>query len=223
MGYVASSAEPLPREHGLTCGKATGHIDPEVVVRMARASKREEIAQAALERFRTRGFNATGIIDITSSAGAPKGSFYNHFASKEESALEALSRYAAGLRFDLLDTLRRPALERLRAHFEFLGADTVDSGFTRGCLVGNLGAEVADHSEEIRSAVQEGFQQWAAHIRRALTEAREAGELDTALDVEKAALFILSAWEGTLIAARADKSSAPFDAFFHMVFGVLLR
>ncbi|MEU9670521.1 TetR family transcriptional regulator C-terminal domain-containing protein [Streptomyces bobili] len=52
----------------------------------------------------------------------------------------------------------------------------------RGCLFGNLGAEVADHSEEIRSAVQEGFQQWSAHIRRALTEAREAGELDAALD-----------------------------------------
>jgi hypothetical protein len=30
-------------------------------------------------------------------------------------------------------------------------------------------------------------------------------------------------WEGTLIAARADKSSAPFDAFYHMIFGVLLR
>lgn len=190
---------------------------------MARASKREEIAQAALEQFRTRGFNATGISDITSAAGAPKGSFYNHFASKEESALEALSRYAAGLRFDMLDTPGRPALERLRAHFEFLGADTVDSGFARGCLVGNLGAEVGDHSEEIRSAVQGGFQRWATRIRQVLTEAKEAGELNAALDVEEAALFILSAWEGTLIAARADKSSAPFDAFFRMVFDVLLR
>ncbi|MEV6057981.1 TetR family transcriptional regulator C-terminal domain-containing protein [Streptomyces sp. NPDC052107] len=195
----------------------------EVVVRMARASKREEIAQAALEQFRTRGFNATGISDITSAAGAPKGSFYNHFASKEESVLEALSRYAAGLRFDMLDTPGRPALERLRAHFEFLSADTVDSGFARGCLVGNLGAEVADHSEEIRSAVQGGFQRWATRIRQVLTEAKEAGELNAALDVEEAALFILSAWEGTLIAARADKSSAPLDAFFRMVFEVLLR
>ncbi|MPY30012.1 TetR family transcriptional regulator [Streptomyces adustus] len=210
-------------EHGLTFGKVTGHIDQEVVVRMARASKREEIAQAALEQFRTRGFNATGISDITSAAGAPKGSFYNHFASKEESALEALSRYGAGLRFDLLDTPGKPALERLRAHFEFLGADTVARDFARGCLVGNLGAEMADHSEEIRSAVQGGFQRWVAHLRRVLTEAQEAGELDASLDVQEAALFLLSAWEGTLIAARADKSSAPFDAFFHMVFGVLLR
>ncbi|MFF4961710.1 TetR/AcrR family transcriptional regulator [Streptomyces sp. NPDC001222] len=190
---------------------------------MARASKREEIAQAALEQFRTRGFNATGISDITSAAGAPKGSFYNHFASKEASALEALNRYGAGLRFDMLDTPGRPALDRLRAHFEFLSEDTVDNGFARGCLVGNLAAEVADHSEEIRSAVQDGFQRWTSYIQEVLAEAKDAGELDAALDVETTALFILSAWEGTLIAARADKSSAPFDAFFRMVFDVVLR
>lgn len=190
---------------------------------MARASKREEIAQAALEQFRTRGFNATGISDITSAAGAPKGSFYNHFASKEDSALEALERYAAGLRFEMLDAAGQPPLERLRAHFAFMGADTVDSGFARGCLVGNFGAEVADHSEEIRSAVQRGFQQWAARIARVLTEAQEAGEVGAGLDVRATALFVLSAWEGTLIAARADKSSAPIDAFFQLVFDVLLR
>lgn len=190
---------------------------------MARASKREGIAQAALEQFRMRGFNATGISDITSAAGAPKGSFYNHFASKEESALEALSRYATELRIEMLDANGRPALERLRAHFEFLSADTVDNGFARGCLAGNLLAEVGDHSEEIRSTLQGGFQQWTTRIRQVLTEAREAGELNPALDVEEAALFILSAWEGTLITARAAKSSAPLDAFYHMVFDVFLR
>lgn len=190
---------------------------------MARPSKREEIAEAALQQFRTHGFNATGISDITTAAGAPKGSFYNHFSSKEESALEALSRYAAELHFDILTTPGSPPLERLRAHFEFLGRDTTDHGFSRGCLAGNLGAEVGDHSEEIRSAVQRGFGRWASHIQQVLHEAQEAGELDGSLDVVAAALFVLSAWEGTLIAARADKSPAAFNAFFHMVFDVFLR
>jgi TetR/AcrR family transcriptional repressor of nem operon len=190
---------------------------------MARQSKREEIAQAALRQFHEHGFNATGISDITVAAGAPKGSFYNHFASKEECALEALTRYADGLRFDLLTTPGRPALERLRAHFEFLGEDTIGSGFAKGCLVGNFGAEVADHSAELRSAVQRGFDQWASLIRQVLTEAQAAGELNSCLDAGAAAVFILSAWEGTLIVARADKSSAPFDAFFTTVFDVVLR
>jgi len=190
---------------------------------VARPSKREQIAQAALRQFHAHGFNATGISDITAAAGAPKGSFYNHFASKEECALEALSRYGESLRFDILTTPGRPALKRLRTHFEFLGENMTRSGFAKGCLVGNFGAEVADHSPEIRSAVRAGFDQWALLIRQVLTEAQQAGELDNALDAGAAAVFILSAWEGMLIVTRADKSSVPFDAFFDMVFGVFLR
>lgn len=190
---------------------------------MGRVSKREEIAQAALRQFQAKGFNATGISDITTAAGVPKGSFYNHFSSKEESALEALNRYAVGLRFDMLTTPGQPPLERLRAHFEYLGRDTLDNGFVRGCLAGNFGAEMADHNDEIRSAVQRGFGRWAEHIQRVLTEAQEAGDLDSALDVADTALFVLSAWEGALIAARADKSAAPVEAFFRIVFGVVLR
>ncbi|MCD0484160.1 TetR/AcrR family transcriptional regulator [Streptacidiphilus sp. ASG 303] len=190
---------------------------------MGRASKREDIAEAALQQFRERGFNATGINDITQAAGVPKGSFYNHFSSKEESALEALDRYAGTLRFDMLAEPGRPPLERLRAHFEHLGRESLGSRFVRGCLVGNLGAEMADHSEEIRSAVRLGFDHWASHIRRVLVEAQEAGDLDGALDTAAAAQFILSAWEGTLIATRAEKSGAPVEAFFRIVFDVVLR
>ncbi|MEU3410311.1 TetR family transcriptional regulator C-terminal domain-containing protein [Streptomyces sp. NPDC006658] len=189
---------------------------------MGRASKREEIAQAAFRQFHARGFNATGINDIVKDAGVPKGSFYNHFSSKGESATEALSRYAATLRFDMLEAPGRPPLERLRAHFEFLSEDTVQSGFVRGCLAGNLAAEMADHDEEIRAAVARGFEGWGARIRQVLVEAQEAGDLDGDLDAGTTALFILSAWEGTLIAARADKSAAPVDAFFRTVFGVIL-
>ncbi|MFF0837727.1 TetR family transcriptional regulator C-terminal domain-containing protein [Streptomyces sp. NPDC003388] len=190
---------------------------------MGRASKREEIAQAALRQFHAQGFNATGINDITTAAGVPKGSFYNHFSSKEESALDALSRYAATLRFDMLATPALPPLDRLRAHFEFLARDTVDNGFVHGCLVGNFGAEVADHNEEIRAAVKGGFDQWAERIRQVLVEAQDRGDVSGGLDTTVTALFILSAWEGTLITARADKSAAPVDAFFRTVFNVVLR
>ena len=190
---------------------------------MARASKREDLAQAALAQFREHGFNGTGISDIAAAAGAPKGSFYNHFASKQACAVEALGRYAQSLRFDILTEPGRPALERLRAHFEFLSQDTARGGFAGGCLAGNLAAEVADHVPEIRSAVRAGFGRWSALIGQALAEAQQAGELDGALDAAAAAVFILSAWEGTLIVARADKSPAPFDAFFAMVFGAFLR
>jgi TetR/AcrR family transcriptional regulator, transcriptional repressor for nem operon len=42
-----------------------------------------------------RGFNAVGVQDITDAAGVPKGSFYNHFESKEALGAEVVERYGA--------------------------------------------------------------------------------------------------------------------------------
>jgi len=102
--------------------------------------------------------------DITDSAGVPKGSFYNHFDSKEALAVVALQRYAERRRLeDLADPSAAP-LARLRSHFELLRAETQEHGFTRGCLLGNLGAEVADHSDVLRAAVGQSLARWAELI-----------------------------------------------------------
>jgi TetR/AcrR family transcriptional repressor of nem operon len=190
---------------------------------VARPSKREEIAEAATAHFHAHGYNATGIGDIATAAGAPKGSFYNHFASKQDAAVEALARYGASLPFDALDTPGRSALGRLRTFFELLGQDTIRSGFRHGCMFGNFGAEVADHSEQIREAVQAGLSHWTARVQAVLDQAVAAGEIRAGLDTEATALLLLSAWEGTLIVARISKTAAPFDAFFATVFDALLR
>jgi TetR/AcrR family transcriptional repressor of nem operon len=56
--------------------------------------------------------------------------FYNHFEGKE----------------DLADTSVKP-LDRLRGHFEFLRDEVVEFGSARGCLLGNFGTEIIDHSD----------------------------------------------------------------------------
>jgi len=189
---------------------------------MARHSLREEIVEAALEQFHAYGFNAAGVKDITDSAGAPKGSFYNHFDSKEALAVVALERYreSRGME-DLADRSVAP-LARLRGHFESLRARTEGHGFTRGCLIGNFGAEVADHSDVLRAAVGQSLARWVELITEVLSEAQQAGSIRSGLDPQATARFVLSAWEGTLILARADRSGAAFDSFFDLVFGTLL-
>ena len=189
---------------------------------MARQSMREEIVAAALDEFHTHGFNGTGVKSITDAAGVPKGSFYNHFDSKESLATTALERYGEGRRLADLTDASVPPLSRLKSHFEFLRDETEQRGFVRGCLFGNLASEVADHSDTIRSSVQQSFQQWAQAIATTLTEARDAGAVRADLDPDKTALFLLGAWEGALINARVDRSPDAFDSFFDIIFGTLL-
>ncbi|MFD5065693.1 TetR family transcriptional regulator C-terminal domain-containing protein [Streptomyces sp. NPDC058394] len=190
---------------------------------MPKPSKREDLLASALETFHTRGFHGTGIKEIADAAGAPKGSFYNHFSSKEECAIEALRLYGAERRLDMLADPTSPPLERVRRHFEFLRDEIVDRDFTRGCMFGNFATDVIDHSEDIRAVVADSLRTWHSAIAAALTEARRDGAVQADLDPDVTACFLLNAWEGTLIEARATKSDAAFDTFFRMAFGAVLR
>lgn len=183
---------------------------------------REEIVEAALDQFHVLGFNAAGVKDITDAAGVPKGSFYNHFESKESLALVALRRYETTRRLAELADTTVPPLRRLREHFEFLRHENVGNDYTRGCLFANFGAEVGDHSDGIRTAVREGLRHWSEPIAAAIAAAQRDGDVHAGHDPATLARFVLNAWEGAVISARADRSSASFDAFFDIVFGTLL-
>jgi TetR/AcrR family transcriptional repressor of nem operon len=183
---------------------------------------REEIVEAALEQFHTHGFNAAGVKDITDAAGVPKGSFYNHFESKEALAVVALQRYGERRRLHELANQDVEPLTRVRDSFEFLRQEIVDHKCQRGCLIGNFGIEISDHSETIRAAVRQSLQVWGDLIAGAITEAQQAGSVRAELDPKRTAHFVLNAWEGTLIEVRAERSTDAFDTFFDLVFGTLL-
>jgi TetR/AcrR family transcriptional repressor of nem operon len=183
---------------------------------------REEIVAAALDQFHTHGFNAAGVKDITEAAGVPKGSFYNHFDSKEALAVVALQRYGSTRRLAELGEKSVPALQRLRQHFEFLRQENEARDYTRGCLIGDFGTEIADHSDLIRDAVKTSLSTWSAAVAGAIADGQRAGAIRSGIDPLVTARFVLAAWEGTLIAIRAEKSSTAFDDFFEIAFGSLL-
>ena len=57
---------------------------------MPQRSVREQLIEHAEDVFRQQGFSAASVQDLTVAAGVPKGSFYNHFASKQALASEIL-------------------------------------------------------------------------------------------------------------------------------------
>ena len=59
---------------------------------MAKASHRDSILDAGLKVMFRKGYVGAGVRDIVLEAGAPQGSFTNHFRSKETFAGEVLER-----------------------------------------------------------------------------------------------------------------------------------
>ena len=58
-------------------------------IMQARHESKIKLLQAALHVIRSRGYAATRVEDICEAAHVTKGSFFHHFSSKEELALEA--------------------------------------------------------------------------------------------------------------------------------------
>jgi TetR/AcrR family transcriptional repressor of nem operon len=169
-----------------------------------------------------KGFHAASVNDIIAAAGVPKGSFYNHFESKEALALEVTARYADSYRVDQLRAGDEAPLVRLRAHFEAIIDRTVTRGVELGCLLGNFSTELVGHSQAITEYVAESFDRWSEAVAATLEEAQGAGALDASLDAPRLGAYIVDAYEGSVARAKVSGDRAPLDAFLAITFDQLL-
>src|SRR5215468_4662193 len=197
----------------------TGHI---IAVK---PNVREQLLDTGLQILHERGFNATSVQDITEAAGVPKGSFYNHFESKEDLGAEVVLRYLESNNNKTQAVLRDPKLSphaRLRKYFEGLVQVAEKKEFCGGCLLGNFGAELSEQSEKIRARVSEGFSTWSAMIANVIGEAQAGGQISKDLPASTLAAFVLNGWEGALVRARVDKSKAALEQFVKVTFAKTL-
>jgi TetR/AcrR family transcriptional repressor of nem operon len=186
---------------------------------------RNNLVQAGLRMIHAEGYAATGIQSIVESVDVPKGSFYNHFASKEAFGAEVIDAY-----FDRgQDKLRAffcnadvAPLERLEAYFDDRIKAFRAAGFVKGCLLGNISAEVADHSALMREHLVEHFGAWGVFFENCIAEAQQQGAVSDQFPAAMLGRFVLNSWEGALLRMRAEKSAAPLIEFKKVVFGKLL-
>lgn len=191
---------------------------------MSKPNVREQLLVAGLETLHARGFNATGVQDIVDAAGVPKGSFYNHFASKDALGAEVVQLYAAKAeaRLRLLQDSSMPPLVRLRTYFEALNQLGVASGYAHGCLLGNFSTELSAQSPAIRDCLRKVFTDWTAAVAVVIAEAQGAGDVPKIIAAAPLAGFLIDAWEGAVMRSKVERSRAPLDAFLTVAFSKIL-
>ena len=190
---------------------------------MAKQNTRDQIFEAALKLFAAKGFNACGVQDITAEAGVPKGSFYNHFESKEALGAEIVKFYGTrGHVRDVLSDLSLAPMERLHRYFQGLNELMIGRGFEQGCLLGNFSAELSDQSPLIREQVAAVYAKWTKLIEATIADGQEKGEITRDLDASTLASFLLNAWEGAALRAKAERNRAAFDVLMDVTFRKIL-
>jgi TetR/AcrR family transcriptional repressor of nem operon len=188
---------------------------------LARHSVRNLILEAGTQLFTERGFSACSVQDITDAAGVPKGSFYNHFESKEVLAAEIVTAYGKGSTDrSILSNPDIPALSRLKKHFTNLNA--YFSQCNDGCLVGRFMAEVSDDTPEIRKRLLLVLNLWGEQIASTIADGQEDGSIRKDLKAKELAAFLIDAYEGAILRTRVEHDPKALKSFFRVVFSSIV-
>jgi TetR/AcrR family transcriptional repressor of nem operon len=184
---------------------------------LARPNTRKAILEAGTRLFIERGFNGCSVQDITDSAGVPKGSFYNHFKSKETLAAQILTEYGKGSTDrSILTNPKVPALIRLKKHFAAL--NEYFSSCNDGCLVGKFMAEVSADTPQIRDVLLSVLKIWDKQISSAIADGQEQGSIRKDLKAEALATFLIDSYEGAILRTRVEKRPRALKHFVKVVF-----
>ncbi|MGA3093263.1 MAG: TetR family transcriptional regulator C-terminal domain-containing protein [Terriglobales bacterium] len=193
---------------------------------MSKPSLREDILNAGLKVMFRAGYQGATVRDICAAAGAPQGSFTNHFGSKELFAQEVLDRYFANLKRSVREALDDNSFtprQRLKRYLDIISGILAGAKWNRGCLIGDFSIETTSQSKLLRQRLEAIFQEWRAPFASCIAEAQAIGEIDSTFDPMDLAEFLLSSWEGAILRMKVDRGPAALDRFKNIIFQTIFK
>ncbi|WP_319498678.1 TetR/AcrR family transcriptional regulator [uncultured Cohaesibacter sp.] len=185
---------------------------------------RKALIRAGLVSLTERGFSDVSVDEILSASGTTKGTFYHHFKSKADygqALIEAYDTYFAGKLDRWLSDASLPPIERLRGFIADAEQGMARFAFRRGCLVGNLGQEMAALTPDMCDQLIEVLQGWQARTAACLTLARNEGQISDDKDPEALAEFFWIGWEGAVLRAKLERRPEPLRRFAEGFFSLI--
>ena len=174
-----------------------------------RGENRQKLLDAMRTLTLSKGFPATTVDEVCAQADVSKGSFYHHFASKEDIGHAALDSYfdelvmalTAGLVGDDLGPV-----ERLRVFVTHAGEVCSGPLLMNGCMLGSFALDLAESHPELQSKLSDQFSELAALVARLISDAAVATGTDP--PAEQLAQQFLAIIEGSIVLAKAHADPA---------------
>lgn len=192
----------------------------------SRSDTRNALVWCGTELLTERGFQITGIDEVLKRVGVPKGSFYHYFKSKDHFGHAVIDNYEAyyAKKMDRIfgDTTQSP-LQRLANFTVNAKNGMVKFDFRRGCLIGNLGQELAALDTQFRERLEGVLLSWEKRVADCLREAIDVGELAQDQDPQALSRFFWVGWEGAILRSKLMRSLQPIDQFTTIFFRSVLH
>lgn len=169
----------------------------------------------ALDLFRTQGFAATSLDDLSEATGMNRPSLYGAFGDKRELYIKSYQRYCEDARASMVEIFRQEMPVRQRLERIFASALNIYlSGETgpRGCFTVVTAASEAVSDPDIRAMVIEGLNELDKAFASCFRRAKEKGELPESADPAVLAQLASATVHSIAIRSRARVSRKELEA-----------
>jgi TetR/AcrR family transcriptional regulator, transcriptional repressor for nem operon len=186
---------------------------------MASENSRTRLLTATIDLVRANGYAATRVEDVCAAAGVTKGSFFHHFASKEELAIAAAGQWnerATQLFAHAPYLAEAESLDRLLGYVQFRKELLAGDIWEWSCYAGTTIQETHETYPAIRDACAQSIGSHVAMlsgmIDLALLEQPVAG-----LRAESLAVHMQAVIQGAFVMAKAQQDpKAAIDSLDHL-------
>jgi TetR/AcrR family transcriptional regulator, transcriptional repressor for nem operon len=164
---------------------------------------RRLILERAAPVFNKRGYAGTSMSEIVEATGLEKGGIYNHFASKDDLALESFA-YSISLMTEQFAVAQegKVGLDRLVGIIEAFGEWADNPLIAGGCPIMNTAIESDDTHPELAGRARDAMDSWHRLIGSIVKEAKARGEIDPDVDPYQLATLVTSTLEGSLMLSK---------------------
>ena len=167
---------------------------------------RQQMIEGAIKLLATKGLQATSFSEVLALTGAPRGSIYHHFPKGKDQLIAAALDVSSQRTLQLIETQRGQSARAITEFFlDSWRKLLVYSQFRAGCSV--LAVTIATDSNELREKAAGIFDAWQNKLTALYVEAGVAPQAAADFSLE-----LISASEGAVVVARAQKSLATFEA-----------
>lgn len=178
---------------------------------MPTPSSRERLLDAAIDLIRTKGYTAMRVEDVCEATGLTKGSFFHHFASKEDLAMAAAERFAsrADVMFSRAEYRNHDdPLQRLLGYVDFRQGAMQGELAAFTCLLGMLAQETYSTHPQLSGSAGRHIEEHAATLEGDIAAAKAAHAADAPWTPHSLALFTQAVIQGAFVLAKSQHNPA---------------